>query len=212
VCRLLCLAMHIALIIKKLITLLALVDPFCMVPVYLGAANGKSVADKEAFARAVGLAVAVALLVATFAGGAILNVFGISFGSMQVAGGILALILAIAMVLGKEEAVKQGHSPKEVAPKIVPLAIPLMVGPAAISFTIANSHWTAAYDIPGLVLPPLVVGAVTWVTFGTSARAGNFVSATALDLIEKVGGFLLAAMAVEMLGTGLKGMFPALGG
>jgi multiple antibiotic resistance protein len=204
--------MHIALIIKKLITLLALVDPFCMVPVYLGAANGKSVAEKEAFARAVGLAVAVALLIATFAGGAILNVFGISFGSMQVAGGILALILAIAMVLGKEEAVKQGHSPKEVAPKIVPLAIPLMVGPAAISFTIANSHWTAAYDIPGLVLPPLVVGAVTWVTFGTSARAGNFVSATALDLIEKVGGFLLAAMAVEMLGTGLKGMFPALGG
>jgi multiple antibiotic resistance protein len=203
--------MHIALIIKKLITLLALVDPFCMVPVYLGAANGKSVSEKEDFARAVGLAVAVALLVATFAGGAILNVFGISFGSMQVAGGILALILAIAMVLGKEEAVKQGHSPKEVAPKIVPLAIPLMVGPAAISFTIANSHWTAAYDLPGLVLPPLVVGAVTWLTFGTSARAGNFVSATALDLIEKVGGFLLAAMAVEMLGTGLKGMFPALG-
>jgi multiple antibiotic resistance protein len=204
--------MHIALIIKKLITLLALVDPFCMVPVYLGAANGKSVGEKEAFARAVGLAVAVALLIATFAGGAILNIFGISFGSMQVAGGILALILAIAMVLGKEEAVKQGHSPKEVAPKIVPLAIPLMVGPAAISFTIANSHWTAAYDLPGLVLPPLVVGAVTWLTFGTSARAGNFVSATALDLIEKVGGFLLAAMAVEMLGTGLKGMFPALGG
>jgi multiple antibiotic resistance protein len=203
--------MHFALVFKKLITLLALVDPFCMVPVYLGAVNGKTTAEKESFARAVGLAVAVALLVATFAGGPILSAFGISFGSMQVAGGILALILAIAMVLGKEEAVKQGHSPKEVAPKIVPLAIPLMVGPAAISFTIANSHWTTAMDLPGLTLPAIVVGVSTWLTFGTSARAGNFVSATVLDLIEKVGGFLLAAMAVEMLGTGLKGMFPALG-
>ena len=203
--------MHVALVFKKLITLLALVDPFCMVPVYLGAVNNKSLVEKQAFARAVGLAVAVALLVATFAGSAILNVFGISFGAMQVAGGILALILAIAMVLGKEEAVKQGHSPKEVAPKIVPLAIPLMVGPAAISFTIANSHWTTALELPGLILPPLVVGFTTWMTFGTSARAGNFVSATALDLIEKVGGFLLAAMAVEMLGNGLKHLFPALG-
>jgi multiple antibiotic resistance protein len=204
--------MHIVLIFKKLITLLALVDPFCMVPVYLDAVNGKDIAHKEAFARALGVAVSVALLVVAFAGSAILNVFGISFGSMQVAGGILALILAIAMVHGKEGAVKQGHSPKQVAPKIVPLAIPLMVGPAAISYMIGNSHWTSLIDLPGLILPPIVVGAATWLTFGTSARAGNFMSATALDLIEKVGGFLLAAMAVEMVGTGLKGMFPALGG
>jgi multiple antibiotic resistance protein len=204
--------MHIALVFKKLFTLLALVDPFCMVPVYLDAVNGQDLAQKEAFARALGLAVSVALLVVAVAGSTILDLFGITFGSMQVAGGLLALILAIAMVVGKEEAVKQGHCPKQVASKIVPLAIPLMVGPAAISYTIANSRWTSLVDLPGLILPPVVVGAATWLTFQTSARAGNFVSATALDLIEKVGGFLLAAMAVEMVGTGLKGLFPALGG
>jgi multiple antibiotic resistance protein len=203
--------MHLAIVFKKLFTLLALVDPFAMVPVYMGAVNGRSLAQKEAFARAVGIAVAVALLVVTFAGGTILDMFGISFGAMQAAGGILALILAIAMVLGKEEAVKQGHSPKELGPKVVPLAIPLMVGPAAISFTIANSHWKSAYDLPTFIIPPVVVGLATWLTFGASARADKVVSATVLDLIEKVGGFLLAAMAVEMLGSGLKGMFPALG-
>jgi multiple antibiotic resistance protein len=203
--------MHIALIIKKLITLLALVDPFSMVPIYLGAINGKTADQKQAFARGVGFAVSIALLVSAFAGSAILSAFGISFGSMQVAGGILALILAIAMVLGKEEAVKQGHCPKEVAPKIVPLAVPLMVGPAAISYSIANGHWTSGQDLLGLLLPPFVVGTVTWLTFGTSAKADKAVNATSLDLIEKVGGFLLAAMAVEMVGTGLKTMFPALG-
>jgi hypothetical protein len=93
--------MHIALVIKKLITLLALVDPFSMVPVYLGAIHGKTAEQKQAFARGVGFAVSIALLVSAFAGSAILSAFGISFGSMQVAGGILALILAIAMVLGK---------------------------------------------------------------------------------------------------------------
>jgi multiple antibiotic resistance protein len=203
--------MHIAFIIKKLVTLLALVDPFSMVPIYLGAVNGKTAAQKQAFARGVGFAVSIALLVSAFAGSAILSAFGISFGSMQVAGGILALILAIAMVLGKEEAVKQGHCPKEVAPKIVPLAVPLMVGPAAISYSIANGHWTSGPDLLSLLLPPFVVGTVTWLTFGTSARADRAVNATSLDLIEKVGGFLLAAMAVEMVGTGLKSMFPALG-
>jgi multiple antibiotic resistance protein len=203
--------MHIAFIIKKLVTLLALVDPFSMVPIYLGAVNGKTAAQKQAFARGVGFAVSIALLVSAFAGSAILSAFGISFGSMQVAGGILALILAIAMVLGKEEAVKQGHCPKEVAPKIVPLAVPLMVGPAAISYSIANGHWTSGPDLLSLLLPPFLVGTVTWLTFGTSARADRAVNATSLDLIEKVGGFLLAAMAVEMVGTGLKSMFPALG-
>jgi multiple antibiotic resistance protein len=203
--------MHIAFIIKKLVTLLALVDPFSMVPIYLGAVNGKTAEQKQAFARGVGFAVSIALLVSAFAGSAILSAFGISFGSMQVAGGILALILAIAMVLGKEEAVKQGHCPKEVAPKIVPLAVPLMVGPAAISYSIANGHWTSGPDLLSMLLPPFVVGTVTWLTFGTSARADRAVNATSLDLIEKVGGFLLAAMAVEMVGTGLKAMFPALG-
>jgi multiple antibiotic resistance protein len=203
--------MHIALIFKKFVTLLALVDPFAMVPIYLGAVNGRTPQQKETFARTVGLAVSIALLISAFAGSAILSAFGISFGSMQVAGGILALILAIAMVLGKEEAVKQGHCPKEVAPKIVPLAMPLMVGPAAISYSIANGHWTSGHDLPSLLLPPLIVGIVTWITFGMSAKADKAVNATSIDLIEKVGGFLLAAMAVEMVGTGLKSMFPALG-
>ncbi|HEV3106700.1 MAG TPA: MarC family protein [Trinickia sp.] len=203
--------MYIALIFKKFVTLLALVDPFAMVPIYLGAVIGRTAQQKEAFARAVGLAVSIALLISAFAGSAILSAFGISFGSMQVAGGILALILAIAMVLGKEEAVKQGHCPKEVAPKIVPLAMPLMVGPAAISYSIANGHWTSGHELPSLLLPPFVVGIVTWLTFGMSAKADKAVNATSIDLIEKVGGFLLAAMAVEMVGTGLKSMFPALG-
>ncbi|MBC8737022.1 MarC family protein [Paraburkholderia sp. UCT31] len=203
--------MHLLQIFKKLVTLLALVDPFSMVPVFLGAVNGRLPAQKEAFARAVGVAVAVALLVTAVAGGTILQIFGISIGNMQVAGGVLVLILAVAMVLGKEEAVKQGHSPREVAPTVVPLAVPLMVGPAAISFTIGNNHWSGIEDIPALLIPPVIVGLATWFTFGAAARAGKVVNATALDLIEKVGGFLLAAMAVEMLGTGLKSMFPALG-
>jgi multiple antibiotic resistance protein len=152
----------------------------------------------------------VALLVTALAGSTILGLLGISIGNMQVAGGILALILAVAMVLGKEDAVRQGHLPKEVEPKVVPLAIPLMVGPAAISFTIGSNHWAGVADLPTLLIPPVIVGLITWLTFGTAARAGKVLSATALDLIEKVGGFLLAAMAVELIATGLRSMFPAL--
>jgi multiple antibiotic resistance protein len=199
------------LIFKKLVTLLAVVDPFSMVPVYLGAVDGRLVPQKLTFAREVGITVACALIVTAFAGGAILNVFGISLGSMQVAGGILALILAVAMVLGKEEAVKQGHCPKNVGPKVVPLAMPLMVGPAAISVTLGGYHWAGVADLPAVVLPPVLVGVATWLTFSAAAKAGKVINASALDLIEKVGGFLLAAMAVEMVGTGLKSMFPALG-
>ncbi len=203
-----------ALTMKKTITLLVLVGPVSMIPIFLATATGLDQRQKKRFARTIGLTVTVALLVATFLGMPILGLLGVSLGAMQVGGGIIVLLLAIAMVLGKEStfkgapAVTSGNGVREAA--IVPLAVPLLAGPAAFSYVMANSAWHSYPDLIHVVLPILIVGSACWATFHIASQAEKNIRQSSLDVIERIGGFILAAMAVEMMAAGLRGLFPML--
>lgn len=203
-----------ALTIKKTIALLVLVGPVSMIPIFLAASEGLDLRGKLRFARTIGLSVTVALLVATFLGMPLLGLLGVSLGAMQVGGGIIVLLLAIAMVLGKESNFK--GSPgittetgvRQAA--IVPLAIPLLAGPAAFSYVMGNSAWHRYSDLIHIVSPILIVGAACWMTFHMASQAEKSIRQSTLDVIERVGGFILAAMAIEMMAAGLRGLFPML--
>lgn len=185
-----------------------------MIPIFLSATEGLDLRGKERFARTIGFSVTVALLVATFLGMPILGLLGVSLGAMQVGGGVIVLLLAIAMVLGKESTFKGSPSVttenrgREAA--IVPLAVPLLAGPAAFSYVMANSTWHAYVDLIHVVVPILIVGAGCWITFHLASQAEKKIRLSTLDVVERVGGFILAAMAVEMMAAGLRGLFPML--
>lgn len=203
-----------ALTIKKTIALLVLVGPVSMIPIFLAATEGLDLRSKFRFARTIGMSVTLALLVATFMGMPVMGLLGVSFGAMQVGGGIIVLLLAIAMVLGKESTFKGSPSVTteygvRVA-AIVPLAIPLLAGPAAFSYVMGNSAWHSYADLIHVVAPVLIVGAACWVTFHLASEAEKKIRQSTLDVVERVGGFILAAMAVEMMSTGLRGLFPLL--
>ena len=74
----------------------------------------------------------------------------------------------------------------------------------------ANSTWHGYTDLIHVVLPILIVGASCWLTFRLAFSAEHQIRKSTLDLVERVGGFILAAIAVEMIATGLRGLFPAL--
>src|SRR5438045_359295 len=88
--------------LKKSITLFALVGPLSMIPIFLTAVDGLNPPGKRRFARTIGVSVTVALLAAAFLGMPFLGLLGVSLGAMRVGGGIIVLLLAIAMVLGQE--------------------------------------------------------------------------------------------------------------
>jgi multiple antibiotic resistance protein len=206
-----------ALIIKKIITLFALVEPFSIIPVFLHATSGMSIERTRAYARLLGLTVTVALLVAGLAGAPILALLGISLPGMRVGGGIIVLILAIAMVVGQEKAVRQTEAERTSAVEmvglgIVPLGIPLLAGPAALSYMITLSHWQTWQDVVVLVVPVLVMGALIWGTFHFAARLAQWFTPATLNVMERLAGFLLAGIAVDMMAAGLREMFPALAG
>lgn len=203
-----------ALTLKKTIALIALVGPFSMIPVFLSHARGLDDADKTRFARTIGITVTAALFIAAFLGMPLLGLLGVSLGAMQVGGGIIVLLLAIAMVLGKETAFKGSAEisaesrTREAA--VVPLAVPLLAGPAAFSYVMANSDWTTYTDLIHVVVPIFAAGISCWLTFQIASQRSAEIRQSKLDLIERIGGFILAAMAVEMMATGLRNLFPLL--
>jgi multiple antibiotic resistance protein len=204
----------LALTLKKTITLFVLMGPVSMIPVFLAATEGFDIGSKGRFARTIGLSVTLALLVATFLGMPILGLLGISLGAMQIGGGVIVLLLAIAMVLGKESTFKGSPSiasedgVREAA--IVPLAVPLLAGPAAFSYVMGNSTWHTSADLIHVVMPILLVGIGCWITFYMASQAEKKIRQSTLDVVQRVGGFILAAIAVEMMATGLRGLFPML--
>ena len=203
-----------ALTLKKTIALLVLVGPVSMVPVFLAATEGLDLPGKLRFARTIGASVTLALLVATFLGMPVLGLLGVSLGAMQVGGGIIVLLLAIAMVLGKESTFKGLPSATPECgvrqASIVPLAIPLLAGPAAFSYVMGNSAWHTYADLIHVVAPILIAGVVCWITFHIACEAEKKIRQSTLDVVERVGGFILAAMAVEMMASGLRSLFPLL--
>lgn len=204
-----------ALIIKKIITLFALVEPFSILPVFMHATAGMSLHRSRAYARLLGLTVTIALLIAGLAGSHILLLLGITLPGMRVGGGIIVLILAIAMVLGQEKAVRQTEAEREASfdlsgRGIVPLGIPLLAGPAALSFMITQSNWRTAEDVLVLVVPVLAMGLLIWLVFHFAASLEQKISPGTLVVIERLAGFLLAGIAIDMMATGLRELFPVL--
>ena len=202
-----------ALTLKKSITLFALVGPVAMVPIFLAAAQGLDLPQKARFARTIGLSVTVALLVASFLGMPLLGLLGVSLGAMQVGGGIIVLLLAIAMVLGQETSFKglpSANGGRVGEASIVPLAVPLLAGPAAFSYVMGNSEWHTPAELVHVVVPIIIIGIACWLIFYTACRSGTKIRQSTLDIVERIGGFILAAMAVEMMATGLRSLFPVL--
>jgi multiple antibiotic resistance protein len=204
-----------AIIIKNTVSLLALVDPLGLVPLFLAACAGLSLAKSRRFAVMLGGVTAVGLGLGGVFGMQVLSLLGVSMGAMQVAGGLIALSVAFAMVLGQEQAVRKTPAEDEAAssaPGIVPLGIPLLVGPASLSFMMANAHVSAPMGWVTALTPALIVGVITTLTFVLALRVRKHLSPVAMSVVEKLVGFLLAALAIELVAAGVRALFLLPGG
>jgi len=196
------------------IALFAIVNPIGTVPIYVTATEGWSAIDRARTVRIIALTVFTVLTVAIFVGDRILEFFGISIPSFQVGGGILLLLMAISMMHGKalsdrqtvEEA--QASIDRE-AVAIVPLSIPLLAGPGAISSIIITAEQSGGFwGHLALVLPVLVVAASVWAILGLSMAIANRLGAVGIIIVTRLMGLILAAMAIEFMTQGLGSLFP----
>jgi multiple antibiotic resistance protein len=152
------------------------------------------------------------------AGQHLLAFFGISMASFKVGSAILILLLAISMMHAAHTGEKQTREEAvEAADKesiaVVPLAIPLLSGPGAISTTIiyANSHPSFVHT-GFIMLCCVLVALVTWVSLRAATPVSRLLGKTGVNIAIRIMGLLLAAVAVEIFASGELELFPGLRG
>lgn len=200
---------------KIFISLFAIIDPVGIIPIIIAFTAGMSAQKRERVGRVASLTVFGLLLAALLLGEAILSFFGISIHSFRTAGGILLLLMAINMLIGH----KQTFSPDDNADAestqsiaIVPLSTPLLAGPGAISTVIVDAHKANSaghYGVMALVLVALSL--TVWLTFLAAPWVSRRLGPIGSTIVTRLMGLLLAAIAVEFIAGGLRGLFPALG-
>jgi multiple antibiotic resistance protein len=207
-------------IYKPLIALLAIVNPIGVIPFFIHFTQGFSGAQRKRTIHVAAFSAFVVIAVSALAGIRIIEFFGISLASFQVGGGLLLLTSALQM-LNAQPAESRKDDLSETADKvdagasiaIVPLTIPLLTGPATISTMVIYAdktrHW---WQLAVLVGYGVVIGLSVWLALSLSPRIARALGKTGINVMTRLMGLILAALAVEVMSEGLVKLFPVLAG
>jgi len=202
--------------LRFVVTLTAVVDPFLAVPFFLALTAERSVPERMRLARVVALTVFVVLAVSVFVGESLLNFIGASLPAFRVGGGLVLLLMALAMLNAQAGGVRQSKAEALEMQEgelhgVVPLAMPLLAGPGAISTSIIAVESGSLPHQAAVVTCIGIVCVVTWLTLRAAHRIAARMGTTGLNVATRILGLLLAAMAVQTMAVGLRQLFPGLG-
>jgi multiple antibiotic resistance protein len=202
--------------LRFVVTLTAVVDPFLAIPVFLILTATRGEEQRRALARTVALTVFIVLAVAAFIGEALLELIGASLPAFRVGGGLVLLLMALAMLNAQAGGVRQSRAEAAEIEEgelrgVVPLAIPLLAGPGAISTAIIATEGGPLVHQLVIVACIGVVCLVSWLTLRAADRVARRMGTTGLNVATRILGLLLAAMAVQTMAAGLRALFPGLG-
>ncbi len=192
--------------LQALVPVFVIVSPIGTVPMFLGMTQGDPPARRIRTAWIAAIATTVTLMVACLVGQHIFDFFGVSVDAFRIAGGILLFIIALDFVQVRQTRMKatdpeieEGVQKQEVG--IIPLAIPMLSGPGAIA-TVMVMRGSTSSSLP-LLLAILLVGVATLITFLLASRLQKRLSASFLGIVLRLEGLLLAAIAAQMVVTGV---------
>ncbi|MFZ2447447.1 MAG: YchE family NAAT transporter [Syntrophobacteraceae bacterium] len=201
---------------KIFIAVLVIVNPIGALPVFVSLTANQSTQDRRRTAHMTAFSVGVVLIIACLLGEWVLRFFGISMASFRVGGGILVMLLAIAMFNAQisgskqttEEATEAEHK-SDIA--VVPLAIPLLSGPGAISTVIIYIDQAPSWGHTGILIACcILVSLAVWLTLRLAIPIGVTLGKTGINIVTRLMGLVLAAIAVEIIVSGLGALLPGL--
>lgn len=201
---------------KMLIGLLAIVNPIGAIPIFVSLTSDYSAAERNALSRTVVISFFIILILSLFIGDLMLEFFGITISSFRVAGGILILLMAISMMHAQTSAtVRTSDEVEESASMasigVVPLAIPLLAGPGAISTIILYANRGSGMMHYALICSIVfVMTLILYVSLKSTPFLSNHITKTGINIFTRIMGLILAAIAIEFIANGLKGLFPSL--
>lgn len=205
-------------IIKFSITLISIINPLGAIPVFLGFTKYHKNLNIKNVTNTCAIACTVTIFISLVFGQSILNFFGISIASFTIGGGFLLFTMAFSMISAQQSTTKINNEEirsfdfeREIG--IIPLAIPLLSGPGAISTSIIHSkqfttptHWVAG------AIMVLLIGLIIKVILSYAEFIGEKLGQIGLNVMTRIMGLILLSMSIEMIATGIKEIIPVLKG
>ncbi|GHA40438.1 UPF0056 inner membrane protein [Amylibacter ulvae] len=191
-------------------TLFVVIDPIGLLPIFIALTQGQGLSYRRKVALNASLIGAVLLTVFAFAGDALLSFIGIGFPAFRIAGGMLLFLTAVEMLFNKrskrreEDAEQEDHDD----PSVFPLATPLIAGPGAITTIILMTGDSVnAWQTTAIVLAATFsVIIIAYVLFYFSNLFEKMLGQTGINVITRLLGMLLAALAIQFIIDGMRGL------
>lgn len=208
-------------IIKIILAFVVLINPFSALTLFLDLTRGYSMINRRKVARIACLTIFITISFFTVAGETLLKLLGISIGSFQLAGGILVFLISLNMMNGDGNPVKPDQENFDVeydkyaapstASAVVPLAIPMMIGPGGISTVIIySSQISGILRVSAVLIAGFLISLFCYLALMAAGRISRLLGDTGLNIMSRIMGMLLAAVSIEIIVSGLRTLFPDL--
>lgn len=190
-------------------SLLFIVDPIAVIPTYLVITRDETPEQRASTARRACIAAALLLGVFAFAGHLIFELFGITLPAFRIAGGCILWLVAMDMLRSKRTTqespaeIAEGQEKEDVA--VTPLAMPMLAGPGAISTVMVLSGQATDPRQTATVYAAIAATAlVCWIVLRLAQRLAARMGQTGIQIVSRIIGLMLAAVAAQFVITGVK--------
>jgi len=192
--------------------MLAVTNPIGNLAIFAGLTAERSESERRTTAITCAVAVLILFLAVTWAGDLILKAFGITLAAFEGAGGLIVLLLGLAMLHSRTSAMHQTAAEADAAGNkdsigVVPLAIPIVAGPGALTTIIIQG--TKFPGIPSRIEMSLValgISVLILVAFLASSMISRWLGTAGINIVTRIMGIILAAIGVDMIGSAVRGL------
>jgi multiple antibiotic resistance protein len=200
-----------ALAIRVFLTLFVLLDPLGLAPLFLGLTMNRSVEERKRIAQRAVIVAGVLLLVFALGGNWLLDRLSISLEAFRVAGGILLFRIAVDMVfahLERETAEEESEARARRDISVFPLAIPLIAGPGALAsmMILAGEAHAFTWGVPMVLIVCVAELGLVYFALRLASPIAGFLGQTGINVVTRVLGVLLAALATQYVADGIRGL------
>ncbi len=194
-------------LVKVFIMLFVVMDPSGNIPIFMALTKGMSERERKKELNYAVVVTTILLLLFAFLGKIIFDVLGITPSSFMIAGGILLLLISFDLLRGKHEYGVSGESGAGVG--AVPLGTPLLAGPGAITTVMviiqsSENFVTGAFFVLFAIFSAIIA---TRFLLGQSERIFGIMGKVGSEVLSRVMGIIVAAIAIQFIAEGIKGMF-----
>jgi multiple antibiotic resistance protein len=201
-------------LVKFFVVFFVVVDPISLIPLFAGLSQGASQSYKKKMAGKSSIIALAICVIFALVGAKFLDVMGISLSSFRIAGGTLLFLIALDMVFARPSGTRTTTSEQEECKQredisVFPLAFPFIAGPGALATILLTAGEVGAKPLlfVGFLGVVVLVLTVCWVLMLATPRLMTVLGVTGANVVSRLSGVILAALAVQFIVDGIRGSF-----